>query len=342
VRLTRRALLTSAASSFAAAACARGRSSTPPERGIEPGVLAQAARFVATENKELHSLLIVRNGQIVSETYWPPYERNQKHVLNSCTKAVVSALIGIASDDGVLRESDALLGYFADQTPANLDDAKKAITIKHLLTMSSGISWPQYGPDNISDKMGRSPVWVKFILDRPMAAAPGTVTNYSNGDSHLLSAIIGKVTRSTALEFGRERLFRPLGISDVHWESDPQGRSIGSAALYMKPLDMTKLGGLYLANGVWNGQRILSVDWVKKSLTAQTQMPTKGGAAGYGYYWWLYPERKLFEAWGGAGQRIGIFPELAVVVVMTAAIGDDFPRSPFAAKLYDYALQATK
>ena len=233
---------------------------------MDPGALDQAEKFVATEGKELHSLLIVRNGHLVSETYWPPYERTQKHILNSCTKTVVSALVGIATDDGLLRKDDKVLGYFPELAPANRDDAKEAITIKHLLTMSSGISWPQYGPDNVSDKMGKSPDWVKFILDRPIAAAPGTVTNYSNGDSHLLSAIIGKVTRSTALDFGRERLFDPLGVSDIRWDSDLQGRSIGSAALYMKPIDMTKLGRLYLASGVWNGQRILSADWVKKFL----------------------------------------------------------------------------
>jgi len=309
---------------------------------MNSAVLAQGVKYVATEGKELHSLLVVRDGELVFEKYWPPYQRDQKHVLNSCTKAVVSALIGIASDEALLREDSAVLRYFVDETPANLDDAKKAITIKHLLTMSSGISWPQSGRDNVSDQMGRSPDWVKFILDRPMAAAPGTVTNYSNGDSHLLSAIIGKVTGSTALEFARKRLFGPLGISDVHWVSDPQGRSIGSAALHMRPVDMAKLGRLYLAKGAWNGRRILSEDWVQKSFTAHTQMATAGGAANYGYYWWLYPERKLFEAWGGAGQRIGVFPELGVVVVMTGAIGDDIPRSPFAAKLYDYVLQATK
>jgi CubicO group peptidase (beta-lactamase class C family) len=299
-------------------------------------------KYVATEGKELHSLLVLRNGELVFEKYWPPYERDRKHALNSCTKAVVSALIGIASDEGWLRENDTVLQYFLKETPANLDDAKRAITIQHLLTMSSGISWPQSGRDNVSDQMGRSPDWVKFILDRPMAAAPGTVTNYSNGDSHLLSAIIGKVTDSTALEFARKRLFGPLGISDVHWASDPQGRSIGSATLQMRPMDMVKLGRLYLARGAWNGRRILSENWVQKSLVAHTQMPTAGGAANYGYYWWLYPERELFEAWGGAGQRIGVFPAPGVVVVMTGNIGDDIPRSPFAAKVYDYALQATK
>ncbi len=309
---------------------------------MDSAVLAQGLAYVGSAGKELHSLLVVRDGQLLSETYWPPYERNQKHVLNSCTKAFVSALTGIASDGGLLREDDAVLKYFPEETPRNLDDAKKAITIKHLLTMSSGISWPQSGPDNVSDQMGKSRDWVKFILDRPMAAAPGAVTNYSNGDSHLLSAIIGKVTGFPALEFAHKRLFGPLGIDDVRWDADPQGRSIGSAALYMRPVDMTKLGLLYLASGAWNGQRVLSADWVRKSFTAHTKMPARGGAADYGYYFWLYPERKLFEAWGGAGQRIGMFPELGVAVVMTASIGDDIPRSAFAGTIYDYVLQATK
>jgi CubicO group peptidase (beta-lactamase class C family) len=215
--------------------------------------LAQGLEYVGSAGKELHSLLVVRDGQLLSETYWPPYQRNQKHVLNSCTKAFVSALTGIASDGGLLREDDAVLKYFPEGTPRNLDDAKKAITIKHLLTMSSGISWPQSGPDNVSDQMGQSRDWVKFILDRPMAAAPGAVTNYSNGDSHLRSAIIGKVTGFPALEFAHKRLFGPLGIDDVRWDADPQGRSIGSAALYMRPVDMTKLGLLYLASGAGTG-----------------------------------------------------------------------------------------
>jgi CubicO group peptidase (beta-lactamase class C family) len=96
----------------------------------------------------------------------------------------------------------------------------------------------------------------------------------------------------------------------------------------MRPVDMTKLGLLYLASGAWNGQRVLSADWVRKSFTAHTKMPARGGAADYGYYFWLYPERKLFEAWGGAGQRIGMFPELGVVVVMTASIERRHPPVP--------------
>jgi CubicO group peptidase (beta-lactamase class C family) len=250
-------------------------------------------------------------------------------------------LVGIAVHDGKLREDDLLLSYFADYVPANVDLRKKRITVKHLLTMSSGISWPQSASENASDQMGRSSDWVRFILDRPMAAEPGSVTNYSNGDSHLLSAVLQRATGATALDFARKRLFEPLGIRDVAWDSDPQGRSIGSAALQMRPIDMAKLGSLYLAYGEVEN-RVLDREWVEKSLTAQVKMPTAGGPAEYGYYWWLYPERKLFEAWGGAGQRIAVFRDLRLVVVMTADVPDDIPRSPLAARVYDVVLGAVK
>jgi CubicO group peptidase (beta-lactamase class C family) len=250
-------------------------------------------------------------------------------------------LVGIAVHDGKLREDDLLLSYFADYVPANVDLRKKRITVKHLLTMSSGISWPQSASENASDQMGRSPDWVRFILDRPMAAEPGSVTNYSNGDSHLLSAVLQRATGATALEFARKRLFEPLGIRDVAWDSDPQGRSIGSAALQMRPIDMAKLGSLYLAYGEGEN-RVLDREWVEKSLTAQVKMPTAGGPAEYGYYWWLYPERKLFEAWGGAGQRIAVFRDLRLVVVMTADIPNDIPRSPLAARMYGVVLGSVK
>ncbi|TMB02155.1 MAG: serine hydrolase [Deltaproteobacteria bacterium] len=316
--------------------------STPEEQGMDSSVLQRAFRDIQREGKALHSLVVVRNGCLVVEAYWPPYHREQKHYLNSATKAFLSALVGIAVHEEKLREDDLVSSYFPEYVSADGDPRRKRITVKHLLTMSSGISWPQSARENASDQMGRSSDWVRFILDRPMAAEPGTVTNYSNGDSHLLSAILQKATGITALEFARKRLFEPLQIRDVAWDSDPQGRSIGSAALQMRPVDMAKLGSLYFGYGESGTNRILDREWVERALTGHVKMPARGGAAGYGYYWWLYPERKLFEAWGGAGQRIGVFRDLGLVVVMTADIPDDIPRSPFAARLYDAVRESVK
>lgn len=308
--------------------------SPPEQQGIDSRALAGFFRELARRNEGLHSLVVVRNRCVVAEAYWPPYSRNQRHYLNSATKAVLSALVGIAVDDGKLRAEDLVSSYLAEEA-ARGDPRKQRITVEHLLTMSSGIVWPQTASENASDEMGRSPDWVRFILQRPMAAEPGTLTNYSNGDSHLLSAVLQRATGATALEFARKRLFGPLGIHDVAWGSDPQGRNIGSAALQMRPVDMAMFGSLYLAKGEWQKQQVVTRAWVERSLAPHVKMPARGGPVEYGYYFWLYPERELVEAWGGAGQRIGLLRDVGVVVSMTADIATDIPRSQFAAWMYE-------
>ena len=311
-------------------------------QGMDSAALARGLRELSGDTKRLHSLLIARNGCLVVEVYWHPYNRETKHYLNSATKAVLSALAGIAVEEGRLRETASVLSYLPEYAPANDDPRWRAVTVRDLLTMSSGISWNQSPPDNTSDEMGHSADWLRFILQRPMAADPGKVTNYSNGDSHLLSAVLQSVVGETAFAFAQRRLFTPLGIRNVAWDHDPQGRSIGSAALQMRPIDMAKIGFLYLGGGQFDGRRILERSWIDRSLSAQTKMPAKGGAVDYGYYWWLYPERHVAEAWGGAGQRIGLIRDLNSVVVMTANDSADYPRAPLAGRIYALVRESVK
>jgi CubicO group peptidase (beta-lactamase class C family) len=302
---------------------------------MDSAVLSRGLRDLAGETRHLHSLLIARKGCLVVEAYWPPYTRETRHYLNSATKVVLSALVGIAVHEGRLREDASVLAKVPADAKATDDPRRRAITIDDLLTMASGIAWHQSAPDNTSDQMGRSADWVRFILERPMAADPGRITNYSNGDSHLLSAVLQAAVGETALDFARTRLFTPLGIEDVRWDQDPQGRSIGSAALQMRPVDLMKIGFLYSGGGRFGSRGILEGGWIERSLSTHGSMPTKGGPVPYGYYWWLYPERHVAEAWGGAGQRLGVIRDLQVVVVMTADDPDDYPRSPLAGHLYD-------
>lgn len=309
---------------------------------MDSAVLARGLREVADQTEHLQSLLIARNDCIVVEAYWPPSRRETKHYLNSATKAVLSALVGIAIQEKRMREDAPVLSYLPHDAPAKDDPRRDAITVRDLLTMTSGISWHQSPPDNTSDRMGHSADWVRFILEQPMTAEPGSVTNYSNGDAHLLSAALQNAVGATAFAFARRALFGPLGIADVGWDHDPQGRSIGSAALQMRPIDMLKIGLLYLHGGRFEGRRILAREWVQKTLSEHGRMPAKGGPVGYGYYWWLYPERHTVEAWGGAGQRIAVTNDLKTVVVMTADDPDDYPRSPLAARIYDFIRESVK
>jgi CubicO group peptidase (beta-lactamase class C family) len=254
----------------------------------------------------------------------------------------LSALVGIAVRDGTLREDTRVRPLLRSSTAVAGDRRWQRVSVRDLLTMSSGLEWHQSPPDNTSDAMGHSPDWVRFILERPFAAAPGREQNYSNGDAHLLSAVLQAAVGEPALAFARDRLFAPLGIDDAAWDHDPQGRSIGSAALQLRPVDMATFGLLYARDGHIGGREVVDRRWIRRSLSAHGAMPSKGGPVPYGYYWWLYPERHVAEAWGAAGQRIGVIRDLDAVIVTTGDDPADYPRSPVAARLYDLVRASVK
>ena len=223
----------------------------------------------------LDSLLIARHGRIVLDAYYAPYDANTPHVINSSTKAVIGTLTALAIKDGLLDSTDhRVLDLFADRGNANSDDTKKAVTLQHLLDMTSGLDWkePLSGrPESVID-MERSPDWVKFILDRPMASAPGDVFNYNSGGPHLLSAVITKLTGKSASDYAKAKLFGPLGISTWNWRRDPQGISTGGYGLALQPRDMAKIGYLYLRRGQWEDKQLIAPEWVDRAGRATVNM----------------------------------------------------------------------
>jgi CubicO group peptidase (beta-lactamase class C family) len=308
--------------------------STPEQQGVDSADLSRLLQYIREERNEIDSLVVIRHGQLILETYYHGYTRDQPHILNSVTKSFVSALTGIAIHDGFIASDRSKISEWFPEKPA--------IEVQHLLSMTSGIDWPQTASVNASRDMDRSPNWVQFILARPMAAAPGSKSNYSNGDAHLLAAVLQRATGEDVLEFATKRLFQPLGIPQPRWDRDPQGVNIGSATIYMTPRDMVKLGQLYLKEGAWQGQQIVPADWVRKSLERHTGVVISKGIADYGYFWWLYPKLGMFEAWGGAGQRIAVFRDLDLLVAMTANISDDTPVSSFSQEVYRRIVNAAK
>ena len=175
----------------------------------------------------IHSLLIIRNGYIVTDAYFYPFAQGYLHGLASATKSLTSSLIGIAIDKGYIESVEQpILDFFPEYSVANLDANKAAMTLEDLLTMSSGF---ECNNADVDAPMLASPDSVRFALDLPMAAEPGTRYVYCNANVHLLSAIIQKTTGMSALAFAQEHLFGPLGVSDAIWLSDPQGNNIGSA-----------------------------------------------------------------------------------------------------------------
>jgi CubicO group peptidase (beta-lactamase class C family) len=199
------------------------QTSTPEEQGMDSTALAKLVEFGTS--RSFDSLLISRHGRLVLDAYYAPYSADSPHELYSVTKSVVATLTAIAHNEGLLDSFDhRVLDFFAERTPAEMDDKKRAITVQNLLDMTSGLDWtePLDGRPESPRKMVNSRDWIKFILDRPMTSAPGETFNYSSGNSQLLSAIITKLTKSDVADYATAKLFGPLGISTFSWVGAPK------------------------------------------------------------------------------------------------------------------------
>lgn len=294
------------------------RTSTPEAQGMDAARLDQMLAVIHDDALPVDGVIVVRHGYVVLEVYPNPFfGPGSKHNLYSTTKSITAALIGIAIKQGFIEGTgQRLVDFFPDRDIAHLDVRKEAITLEHLLTMSAGFAWE--GPDDYHHSWGdalRSGNPIQFVLDQPMAHDPGTVWTYNGGGSHLLSAILTATTGQSTLEFARDHLFGPLGITNVRWPIDPQGYYFGGQDIWLTPRDMARFGYLFLNDGHWDGQQILPADWVTRSSVPAFDL---GGGLGYGYQWWIYPKLGVYGAWGAFEQRIFVIPDLDMVVVFTA------------------------
>jgi CubicO group peptidase (beta-lactamase class C family) len=294
------------------------RTSTPEEQGFDSGKLAEGLQ--AMRGVHLDSLLIIRNGYVVMDAYFYPYDSTIPHKLASVTKSVMTTLIGIAADQGKLQLDQPIVSFFPDRTIANLDSRKEHVTVRHLASMMNGFESGCLGGDEETlNAMRANPDWVQAAIDRKMLKEPGTSFCYDSPGMHLLSAILQEATGMTALDFARQNLFEPLGIREAFWQSDPQGYTHGWGDLYLKPRDAAKIGYLWLNNGVWDGRQIISSTWVADSVKAHSN----AGEDGYGYGWWVAEDS--YFALGRGGQNIRVYPSLNAIVVTTAS-GADYDR----------------
>ncbi len=315
--------------------------STPEAQGMDSTRLAQMLAGLSAGETGLRSLLIVRNGHLVTEAYFHPFTRDTRVHVQSVTKSVIGMLIGRAVLAGTLADADArLLDFFPGRAVANPSRQKESIRLQHLLSMSSGLDCQEFSASG--PVMEQSADWIQFMLDLPMAAAPGREFGYCNGSAHLLSAIVQSATDLSAREYANRELFAPLGIPPAdpgEWPSDPQGITLGGYGLYLRPLDMAKLALLYLHNGEWAGRQLISAEWVAASTTQHIQ---KEDGSGYGYLWTLYPEAGHYAALGLGGQQIHIYPALNLIVITTAALESYAEAPEIEALLNDSILPAIR
>ena len=292
------------------------QTSTPEEQGLDSAKLAEGLRQIQQKKIPIHSLLIVRNDKVLLDATFYPYDGQTPHSVASVTKSLTTLLIGIAIDQDKLKLDDKMLSFFPDATIANPDGGKNDITIKDLATMTSGFDCQADPNEPTVAAMEASPNWVQFGLDLPMAYKPGTHWVYCGVGMHLLSAILEKAAGMTALEFARQNLFKPLGIQEIYWPTDPQGVNHGAGNIRMLPSDMAKIGFLYLHDGMWDGKQIVSSSWVQESVKKQFAAPNGDR---YGFGWWssVNDTGMSFFAQGNGGQRIVVNPGYNSIVVTT-------------------------
>jgi CubicO group peptidase (beta-lactamase class C family) len=339
------------------------RSSPPEEQGLDPKILSQIDHDVKETFPTVKGVLVVRNGYVVFENYYQGYDRNDHHHVWSVTKSVISALVGVALKEDRIESLDQRLSeFFPEHFGPGTDPRKRQITVENLLTMTSGFRLSSFYNDKGFEQILSSDDVVEASIGQPMAKEPGEEFNYSNGDAHLLSAILTKTTDQSALAYAHENLFGPLGIdSDPDasmqavpanfrrfeqagfvWADDGQGNSVGAFGLKLTARDMAKIGYLYLQDGRWEGRQIVPRGYVRASTREQleTGYSPAGGPAGYGYLWWTrkVEGHRAFYASGYGGQFIYVIPELNLVAVIVSEApeeGEIAPASPDGLLDYD-------
>jgi CubicO group peptidase (beta-lactamase class C family) len=258
--------------------------------------------------------------------WWHPYyRRGDLHSLQSVTKTITSVIIGVAVTRGEFPSLDTpVLTFFDVDKVANVDDRKRRMTVRHLLTMTAGIDWnealPYADPRNTAIGLEESSDWVKYTIDRPMSEDPGTRWNYNSGASALLAYIFRKATKTDIEEYAARNLFAPLGIDRWFWKRSPAGLIDTEGGLYLEARDLAKIWYLFLKNGAWDGKQIVSADWVKTSVAPAIAVAPVPNAPRYGLKWWLYPDPRdnTKFIWGGSGfggQIPMTFPTDDMVVV---------------------------
>ena len=241
------------------------------------------------------------------------YQGTSLHTLQSVTKSITSLLLGIAMDEGHMPSlDDPVMELFADYDFDLIDHRKKAITLRDLLTMQGGLEWDEENYDNDQNDcivMELSDDWIHYVLNKPMDTIPGTQFEYNSGISVLLGKLVRLGTGKRIDQWAEEKLFGPLGITEYYWKETPKGEIDTEGGLYLSSHDLAKIGWMMMNEGVWNGQQIVSKEWVSQSIAPSVKFSEQSG---YGFQWWVpkFENEKavMFAGNGYGGQFLMMVP----------------------------------
>jgi CubicO group peptidase (beta-lactamase class C family) len=271
------------------------------------------------KEKNVYAFLVHQYGEQKMAYYKAEECTNILYKINSITKSIIAILIGIAIDKEFINDVHTPIKKWIP----NMPEEKDQLTIYHLLTMTTGEEWPEFGKGVIFPQdFAHSDNWVEYILQTPVSEQHGMKMNYNSGSSHLLSYILQEATNMTTEEFARMYLFEPLQIKEYEWQQDPQGIYVGGFGMKMLAADLLKIGLLCLQSGEWHGQQLVSARWMNESTVAMFK--TYDHVGSYGYHWWVLDPKTdgvsyhTYFAMGYGGQYIIVVPEIELVAVISS------------------------
>jgi CubicO group peptidase (beta-lactamase class C family) len=294
--------------------------STPEAQGVSPDTIREFLGALEAFGG-VYSAMVLRHGQVIAEQWWAPGAPDVPHHMWSLSKSFTSTAVGILIGDGKLALTDRIVDLLPDAAPAEIDAHLAALTVRDLLTMTTG-----HAQESLPEEERRADVdWATHILGVPLAHVPGTTFVYNSGATYLLSTIVQRLSRERLLDYLTPRLFEPLGITGPTWAQSPQGIDIGGWGLSIVTEDIAKFGQLYLQGGVWNDQQLVPDEWVREATSAQVPNAgpesTPDWSQGYGYQFWQC-RHGAFRGDGKDGQFCIVMPEQDVVVALTSNLTD--------------------
>ena len=287
---------------------------TPESQGISSEYLAKMIRELADSKlTDMHHLMILRHGKKICECDFSPYQSGIWHVTYSMCKSITGMAIGFLEAEGKVSLDEDIHRIFEGHVGLLQKILRPEITVEDLLTMQSGVDFNEMGAISGND-------WVSGFLDAPVRGTPGTTFEYNSMNSYMLSAIVTERTGMSMMEYLTPRLWEPLGIKHIFWESCPAGITKGGWGLFLCPEDAAKLGQLYLQDGIWEGKRVLPEGWVERSTAVHSMPDERMGKYGYGYQIWMEERPGSYAFNGMLGQIVLVLPDLEMVLVTNAGI----------------------
>ena len=295
---------------------------SPAERGVSPDVLCALLEDLEHSSRvNIHSITVLCDGAVIAEASAPGYDRRLPHETHSMCKTITGLAIGLLFDEGKIDLDTPAYRYFSPaRLPARLSGKHKAITVRHLLTMSTGVTFNESGAATETD-------WVRAYFSAGIKGEPGGEFAYNSMNTYILAALVQAITGEGVLAYLRPRLLDPLGIGELFWEKCPRGIEKGGWGLYIAQEDAAKIGEMCRLGGVFGGRRILSETWLSMATSAQKETPADAGDYNYAFQMWAARDGSSFLFNGMLGQNVWVCPQSRMVVVMNAGNSEFFQKS---------------